>query len=640
MWMLWSMLSLGWAEHVAVLEFTGSEDEDLVSILSDQARAGALDQLDPLTYSIITRENMMQILNDMGKDATCVEGSCEVELARNIGADLVISGTMTEVGGVQMVMLKLHQSDTGTLLAMERVQGTAPIQLVEETSDGVRRLLRKGLNLSADLAKLTLTATPNVTVYMDDSILCQQTPCVRDVEVGSHTFRWEGSGSQSIVETLSIAQKQSIHRSLDSNVGQVFVMNAPKGIDVYLDGASWKQTPIQAQVALGTHTLSIEDACYQSEEVTFTLTSSEQYRWTVNPKPRLTQLELDARSNQGRSVVGQVYADGVLIGNTGNSLQVPLCTEEIKVAAQEGEWTGKMQLKDGQNRLSVALASSAQTTIHPTTSMRIDYPMVNVSVGRFWMGSTNSEVGRNRDEQQHQVMLTQPFAIGTKEVTQGVWEALTGQNPSQNRSCGSDCPVENISWCDAVAFANLISMAEGLDPVYRIPSGFGLGLDTARCNQYAPSVERDRLANGYRLPTEAEWEYSAREMGYYSQRQSSQQVIWESHRFSGSSSASRVAWYDDNAKRRTHAACGKEPNLMDLCDMSGNVFEWVEDWYEADTSLFSNTDPWGPNIGTTKVLRGGSYQSPKNVIRNAFRYNTAPGYRDGQMGLRLVRNLN
>jgi len=215
---------------------------------------------------------------------------------------------------------------------------------------------------------------------------------------------------------------------------------------------------------------------------------------------------------------------------------------------------------------------------------------------------------------------------------------VTGQNPSNNRSCGSDCPVENVSWCDSVIFANMLSQQQGYATVYTLPRGFKLGLDTHTCNQLAKSVERNPTANGYRLPTEAEWEWSAREMGYYSNRKGSQQLLWESHRFSGSSTASKVAWYEDTSKRRTHSVCGKEPNLMDLCDMSGNVFEWVEDWYESDTSMFSNTDPVGPSTGETKVLRGGSYQSPKNVIRNAFRYNTAPGYRDGQMGLRLVRN--
>ena len=105
----------------------------MISILSDQARAGALDQLDPLTYSIITRENMMQILNDMGKDATCIDGACEVDLARNIGADLVVSGTISQLGDTKMVMLKLHQSDNGSLLAMHKVQATDPVALVEAT---------------------------------------------------------------------------------------------------------------------------------------------------------------------------------------------------------------------------------------------------------------------------------------------------------------------------------------------------------------------------------------------------------------------------------------------------------------------------------------------------------------------------
>ena len=168
----------------------------------------------------------------------------------------------------------------------------------------------------------------------------------------------------------------------------------------------------------------------------------------------------------------------------------------------------------------------------------------------------------------------------------------------------------------------MLSTQHGLQSVYTLPRGFKLGLDTHTCNQLAPLSLEMYLVNGYRLPTEAEWEWSAREMGHHVRRSGSQQVLWESHRFSGSSTASKVAWYEDSSSRRTHAVCGKEVNLMDLCDMSGNVFEWVEDWYEADTSLFSNTDPVGPSSGEAKVLRGGSYLSPKNVIRNAFRYNT------------------
>ena len=637
MWMLWSFLSLGWAEHLAVLEFTGSENEDLVSILSDQARAGALDQLDPLTYSIITRENMMQILNDMGKDETCIDGACEVDLARNIGADLVVSGNISKIGSTHLVMLKLHQSDNGTLLAMHKIQADDPVSLVEATFEGSRMLLRKGLDLSADTAKITFTTTPKSRVYVDDELVCEQTPCIRTLDQGDREIRWEANNSTTILETLSIINNQEIHRELSSTMGQVDVLNGPRGVHVSLDGQMWKQTPIQAQVPVGLHELSVSDRCYESQSIQFDLAAGERFTWPVQFESKETMLTLDARNGKGNDVLAQVYADDVLIGDTRSSLRVPLCTEQLRVESSEGQWVGAIQFQESGNHLSVALSrNTVNTSSHPVRA--VDYPMVNVAVGRFWMGSTNSEMGRNRDEQQHQVMLTQPFAMGISEVTQGLWESVTGQNPSNNRSCGSDCPVENISWCDAVMFANMMSEQQGLQSVYSLPRGFTLGLDTHTCNQQAKSVQRDGTANGFRLPTEAEWEWSAREMGYHSNRKGAQQVLWESHRFSGSSTASKVAWYEDTAKRRTHSVCGKEANLIDLCDMSGNVFEWVEDWYESDTSLFSNTDPVGPSSGETKILRGGSYQSPKNVIRNAFRYNTAPGYRDGQMGLRLVRN--
>ena len=157
-----------------------------------------------------------------------------------------------------------------------------------------------------------------------------------------------------------------------------------------------------------------------------------------------------------------------------------------------------------------------------------------------------------------------------------------------------------------------------------------------KCNSLATTVYPNPTANGYRLPTEAEWEFVARDIAYLQQEYSG--VIESLELYSGSNEPADVAWYIHNSSNTTHASCEKERNELDICDMTGNVFEWVGDWYEADTSSFSNANPIGPTKGETKVLRGGSYQSNSNVLRNAFRYHNEPGYRSEQIGFRLVRN--
>ena len=168
-----------------------------------------------------------------------------------------------------------------------------------------------------------------------------------------------------------------------------------------------------------------------------------------------TTLTLDARNWKGESVLAQIYADDVLVGDTRGELQVPLCTEELRVESSDGSWLGAIQLVETGNQLSVALSRGAlQSSLDYSTSSTVDYPMVNVQVGRFWMGSTNSEMGRNRDEQQHQVLLTQSFSIGVSEVTQGVWSGVTGQN-HLTTICGLIVQWKT-SLGGAVAFANML----------------------------------------------------------------------------------------------------------------------------------------------------------------------------------------
>ena len=221
----------------------------------------------------------MQILNDMGKDATCIDGACEVDLARNIGADLVVSGTISQLGDTKMVMLKLHQSDNGSLLAMHKVQATDPVALVEATFEGSKTLLRKGLNLVADTVKITFTTTPRAKVYIDGELICEQTPCLRQVDQGSREIRWEANNSTTISEVLNITRTEEIHRELSSTMGQVSVLRGPRGVQISLDGQVWKQTPVQAQVPVGAHELSVSDACFKPASIQFDLQSGERFNW-------------------------------------------------------------------------------------------------------------------------------------------------------------------------------------------------------------------------------------------------------------------------------------------------------------------------------------------------------------------------
>lgn len=219
----------------------------------------------------------------------------------------------------------------------------------------------------------------------------------------------------------------------------------------------------------------------------------------------------------------------------------------------------------------------------------VSFEMVKVDGGTFCMGAT-SEQGSDAESDEkpvHSVTLS-GFYIGKTEVTQVLWKAVMGSNPSYFK--GDDLPVENVSWNDCQEFIRKLNALTG---------------------------------QHFRLPTEAEWEFACR--GGNNSR---------GYKYSGSNNLSSVAWYDGNSGKKTHPVATKSPNELGIYDMSGNVMEWCSDWY-GKYSSGAQTNPKGPYDGTDRVLRDGSWNYFAGICRSSHRLSDSPGSRYYGLGLRL-----
>ena len=288
-----------------------------------------------------------------------------------------------------------------------------------------------------------------------------------------------------------------------------------------------------------------------------------------------------------------------------------LLTEVIPAGTTE--WTDVgINIEDIITYQVLAFYQSYTSAYSNEVTWEIPAGMIFVQGGTFEMGDHYGE-GSSYELPAHDVTID-AFFIGDNEVTQGEYEAVVGSNPAHNYGVGANYPVYYLSWYDAVTFCNLKSQQEGLMPCYN--------LSNWSC---------DFNANGYRLPTEAEWEYAARGG-----------VNWtDDYRYSGCHNVSDLpnyAWISSNSNNQTHPVGTKLPNQLEIHDMSGNVWEWCNDWY--DSSYYSSSpanNPTGPPTGTSLVLRGGSWRVNGNGCRVANRDYGNPYYSYYSNGFRFTR---
>jgi formylglycine-generating enzyme required for sulfatase activity len=256
-------------------------------------------------------------------------------------------------------------------------------------------------------------------------------------------------------------------------------------------------------------------------------------------------------------------------------------TAEDKTTLSNGQGFGKDKMaSSGELDVPAVVIDGNTYTING-----VSFEMIPVEGGTFRMGSYD---GDSDEKPVHNVTLSD-YAIGKTEVTQALWKAVMGSNPSYFK--GDNLPVANVSWHDCQDFISKLNQLTGKQ---------------------------------FRLPTEAEWEYAARG-GNRS----------KGYKYSGNNDIDAVAWYEDNSGEKTHPVSTKHPNELGIYDMSGNVWEWCQDWY-GEYSSSSETNPTGTSSGSDRVYRGGSWFIVAGRGRASLRHYATPVYRNYNLGLRLV----
>ena len=486
--------------RLAVLEFRGVDvSESVRRILSDRVRSGVLkvskgQKIKGEELLIMTRENIDQVLKDMGKSSADCKGECEVELAKNIGADYVISGEVLKMDDLYILSIKLHETDRGNLLGSEDVETEKKRELLSGAQAAGAKIFQEGLDL------------------------------IPSNQNGSSSSGFSNSGGFSSSNNgFGGGVKMNIQEKLKEKKCREFAQ---------------KEAKRQREERVDNEVERLQEEATKA--------------WKNLKKDLVPCLELDLEDRGPcqealEGWYGNAATLKVVLNSGAEKVETDCGVREevfdtISRTVEVAELEAAKQMREKLKRKSAAGGGSVSGN---------GYDAVWIPSGSFRMGCTKGDSDcYDSEKPSHKVTLTKGFYMMTTEVTQGLYKDVMGSNPSSFSSCGANCPVERVNWYDAVRMANKLSERDGLGACYQIGSG------------EEPSVSwKNTDCTGWRLPTEAEWEYAARG--------------GESYKYAGSKNIDEVGWYNSNSGSKTHPVGQKKANGYGLYDMSGNVYEWV-----------------------------------------------------------------
>lgn len=447
-------------------------------------------------------------------------------------------------------------------------------------------------------AVVEINTTPEgATVYLNN-LRFGTTPIESFYDAGTYPIKIERENYETIETTITIKDPETRENYVMTDIRAVLTIKTHSNATVMFNDESHKGGVSEYKIS--PQILKITVTMPKAETIERMITLSPKSIETMEIYPEIDKGTIQiitiptTASFELKGDAGEYYS-----GNgRGTYTDIPVGVYEL-TAQNKGFKTYKEKITLKKNDVE-------QKQIKMEEGSDVPDNLIFVKGGTFQMGSND---GESDEKPVHSVTVSDLY-IGKHEVIQKEWKEIMGNNPSSFK--GDNLPVESVSWYDVVEFCNKKSQKEGLTPCY---SGSG---DNITC---------DWNANGYRLPTEAEWDFAARGGSTGSPTE-----------YAGSKNIEEVAWYDGNSGSKTHDVGGKKPNELGIYDMSGNVWEWCWDWYGSYSSD-SQTNPRGASSGSFRVLHGGGWDSSTGCCRVAYRGLNDPNYSYNYSGFRLLQSV-
>ena len=423
----------------------------------------------------------------------------------------------------------------------------------------------------------------DASVYVDNKLVGKTPISKCKLASGTHHIRIVKEMYHTLEAKITIEDGKVLNYTPELSADFATVtIDAGKDCDIYVNDARMGVSPWTGRLATGTYIFEARKDCCRSTLHTQNISATpakQSYKLNA-PTPIMGMLNIVSTP-----AMAEVYVDGVLVGETPLMHNLLIGSHTIELRKQ-GFKEYKQSIRVEENNVVDVVATMAEHKdgTYVETAKGINLKMIYVEGGTFAMGSNS---GESNEMPVHNVTLDS-YYIGETEITQAQWRAVMGSNPSDYK--GDNRPVEYVSWHDAQKFCKKLSELTG---------------------------------KRYVLPTEAQWEYAAR-----GGNQS------KGYTYSGSNNVKEVAKYDSSSGHSNVKS--KKPNELGIYDMSGNVWEWCSDWYSSSYSSSSQTNPQGPNWGSHRVLRGGSWYGDASYCRVAYRTINFPSFTYFNSGFRVV----